>query len=127
MDEVGGRGEYRSALGVFALVLGLQLGPVAAFNWFVNPFQRYPTRLVGPVVADDHRTKLRLLQRQRPELLVLGSSRVQKLEPAYLQLRTGLRVFNLGVANGLPEDDLCFFRYATEGLRLPIRSVILGG
>ncbi len=117
---------YAAALRLFARVLALQLLAVALFNFLVNPFRRYPTHLVPAIITDDHSAKLELLRSQRPHLLVLGSSRVLKLEPAYLERRTGLPAFNLGVSNGLPEDALCLLRYATEGLGLPIEQVILG-
>jgi hypothetical protein len=102
------------------------LSGIALINFLVNPFRLYPCRLVAPAAVDDHTTKLELLRCRRPQLLVLGSSRVLKLEPAYLERRTGLRAFNLGVASGQAEDSLCLLRYATEGLRLPVRWVVLG-
>src|SRR5713226_9571413 len=117
---------HRRALHSFAIALALQLSAIALINFLVNPFRLYPTHLVAPATVDDHTTKLELLRSQRPQLLVLGSSRVLKLEPAYLERRTGLRAFNLGVASGQPEDSLCLFRYATERLRLPVRRVVLG-
>jgi hypothetical protein len=119
---------YQSAVGLFTKLLIMQLLSVATVTWVVNPMHLYPWRLVPAILVDDHTRKLNLLEspQQRPRLLVLGSSRVQLLEPAYLKQRTGLPAFNLGVANGQPEDALCLFRYATETRRLPIEEVILG-
>jgi hypothetical protein len=118
--------KYRPALRLFGRVLALQLLVVAAINFLVNPFRLYPTHLEPPLITDDHTTKLELLRDRRPRLLVLGSSRVMKLEPAYLERKTGLPAFNLGVASGQMEDSLCLFRYATERLGLRPEWILLG-
>src|SRR5882724_10717499 len=72
----------RPAVWFFLGALLIQLGAVAAFNIVVNPYRLYPPHWVPPVLEDDYTTKLELLSRCQPRLLVLGSSRVRKLEPA---------------------------------------------
>jgi hypothetical protein len=117
----------RGAGGWFFLgALLVQLAVVATFNILVNPYRLYHSRWVPPVIQDDYTAKMELLQRCQPRLLVLGSSRVRKLEPAYLQRRTGLPAFNMGVASSLPEDWICLFRYATEGRGRDVKWVVLG-
>jgi len=116
----------RPAIWFFLGALLIQLAAVAGFNIAVNPYRLYSSQWVPPVIEDDYTAKLELLCHCQPRLLVLGSSRVRKLEPSYLQQRTGLPAFNLGVASSLPEDWICLFRYATEGLGRDVQWVVLG-
>src|SRR5437868_6833021 len=106
----------RPGVWFFLGALLIQLAVVATFNIVVNPYRLYRSQWVPPVIQDDYTAKMELLRHCQPRLLVLGSSRVRKLEPAYLQRCTGLPAFNMGVASSLPEDWICLFRYATEGL-----------
>jgi len=78
--------------------------------------------------VDERRQKCELLRRFQPppEQLVLGSSRVSRFEPEYLQRRTALRTFNASVPNAAPIDCLALYRYAAEALRAPLRSVLIG-
>ena len=52
--------------------------------------------------------------------------RMLRFEPERLRLRTGLRTFNAAVSGGSPVDYLAIYRYSTETLRAPIRSVLIG-
>jgi hypothetical protein len=45
-----------------------------------------------------------------PQGLIVGSSRVHKIEPSYLLAKTGIRFFNAGVNFGKTEDMLAFLR-----------------
>lgn len=118
----------RAFLRVFlALTLGGAL-LVAGLNFAVNPWGLYPTRLVRSYITNDHTPKRRLLRRLKPPArqLVLGSSRVMRFEPAYLEARTGLPTFNMSVSGCRPLDALVLYRYSTEVARAPIRRVIYG-
>jgi hypothetical protein len=46
--------------------------------------------------------------RQPPQLVVFGSSRALKIDPAYLQRKTGERGFNAAVSDGTAEDAWAF-------------------
>jgi hypothetical protein len=100
----------------------------ASFNYLVNPWGIYAPHLVQARVLDERGQKCALLRRFRPppEQLVLGSSRVMRFEPAYLDQRTGLRTFNFAVPSAAPVDCLALYRYATEKMRAPVRSVMVG-
>ncbi len=81
-----------------------------AANAVVDPLGSVGTGLVRPAVFSDHRERLALIDRLKapPELVVLGSSRALKAEPAYLQQLTGLTGFNAAAANGKTEDGFAY-------------------
>jgi hypothetical protein len=116
----------------FAAALMLGLGLVAGSNFLVNPWGLYSTRLVEACVADDRYRKCALLRQLAPppQQMVLGSSRMMRYEPRYLERKTGLRTFNAAVLGAVPVDCLALYRYAVEaaspGGALPLRSVIIG-
>lgn len=118
----------RRAATLFAGVVTGWLLANALLNWVVNPWGYYEPRLVPPRVVDDRREKLALLRRMQPppEQLILGSSRMLRFEPARLEARTGLRTFNAAISGAAPVDALAIYRFATEELRLPVRSLLVG-
>ena len=95
---------------VIALVLMIML--VAALNFIVNPMAQYTTKFFEPIVQTSRAQKVQLESalKRRPQGLVLGSSRVMKLEPDYLEQVTGKSFFNAGVNYGKPEDFLAWLR-----------------
>jgi hypothetical protein len=100
---------------------------VATLNFVVNPYAQYPTRLVRPLVQTSRSEKVSLLAKQSvpPQGLILGSSRVLKFEPSYLQEKTSLRFFNAGMNYARPEDILAFLRhYQMQHGRAPHRLLI---
>lgn len=111
-------------LGFLAIILGC----VAALNLVVNPSAQFPTHFFSPVIQTSRAEKMDLLDAlpAAPEGLILGSSRVMKVEPEYLEHRTGLRFFNAGVNYARPEDHLAILRYALHRFDQPPRMVILG-
>lgn len=118
----------RQGVGWFGGALVGGLAALAAFNWLVNPWRLYSPRLVQPRVAEAYYEKCGALRGflPRPEQLVLGSSRTELFEPRQLGDRTGLRTFNASVPGATPVDAMVFYRFATETLRAPVRSVVLG-
>ena len=60
--------------------------------------------------------KIRLLDKlaQAPQLLVLGSSRAMRLDPALLRRLTGLTAFNAAVSSGTCADAWCFLHLAAD-------------
>ena len=101
---------------------------VACLNFIVNPYAQYPVRYFEPLVQTSRAQKVLLLGQMAapPDGLILGSSRVLKLEPDYLQEQTTLAFFNAGMNYAKPEDHLAVLRhYHEETGRLP-RMVILG-
>lgn len=72
---------------------------IAITNYVVNPYSQYSTKVIAPLVQTSRATKVALMQRHdhAPEGLILGSSRVLKVEPAYLRQKLGLEFFNARV------------------------------
>ena len=101
---------------------------LAVFNYLVNPYAQYEPQLIPPMVQPSRSTKLRLVEQMTPPPtgLILGSSRVLKLEAEYLNRKTGLRFFNAGVNFGKPEDYLAFFRHHIETFQVAPQMVVLG-
>lgn len=110
--------------------LGVTLGlfvAIAATNFVVNPYAQYAPKVLQPLVQTSRAQKVELLDVcHEPEGLILGSSRVLKFEPDYLQKQTGLTFFNAGVNYGKPEDFLALFRYWRDTRKNAPKMLIVG-
>ena len=106
----------------------LGFAAIATLNFVVNPYAQYPTRLFRPLVQTSRSQKVEILKRLSPppEGLVLGSSRVLKLEPDYLESKTGIRFCNVGVNYGKVEDYLAMLRLYEETYGRSPRMVVIG-
>lgn len=84
---------------------------VATFNAVVDPTAQLGTGVLDPVAAGprDRAVKLELLAATRPDLVVLGSSRTKKLDPAWLG---GERGVNAAVVGGDLFEARVFAAYA---------------
>ena len=111
----------------FALTM-LGLGCVAGLNWLVDPFGQYATRCFPVVVQASRTQKVDLLEKfdEAPAGLILGSSRVLKIEPDYLREKTGLQFFNAGVNHGRPTDFLAIVRWYQQHWGRYPKVVVLG-
>ncbi len=101
---------------------------IAGLNFVIDPYAQYAPEVLPPLVQTSRATKVRMLSGAdvAPAGLVLGSSRVLKLEPDYLQQKFGHKFFNAGVNFGRPEDFLALLRfYQQQFHRLP-QTVVLG-
>jgi hypothetical protein len=58
--------------------------------------------------------------------LILGSSRVLKVEPDYLERRLGGSFFNAGVDHGRPEDFLALLRWYVDRFGHHPETIVLG-
>ncbi|MCA9216232.1 MAG: hypothetical protein KDB27_24355 [Planctomycetales bacterium] len=114
--------------GAAIAIVAICLFIVAAFNFVVDPYAQYPSNVVPPIVQTSRAQKVELLAAMKPEPegLVLGSSRVMKLEPQFLKEQTGLSFFNAGVNFGKPEDCLALLRYYRDLSGHEPKLVVLG-
>jgi hypothetical protein len=104
-------------LGATALAMLL----VGALNWYVDP-----TGVTGRTtrwqVADNsavRSAKLDLYEQalaegREPEVVLLGSSRTMKFDPAVAERLTGAQTFNAAVSGGVPSDAWLFTQYVRE-------------
>lgn len=112
----------------FVGLVAAGLSCAALLNFVVNPFAQYPSHWFAPAVQISHIKKVDLLREAAPvpEGLILGSSRVMKIEPDYLAKRTDLNFFNAGVNYALPEDHLAILRWYGERTGAFPRMVVVG-
>jgi hypothetical protein len=112
----------------FVVCFVIAIALVASLNFIVNPMAEYPTQFFRPAVQTPRIEKLNLLRSADPipDGLVLGSSRVMKLEPDYLSRQTQLCFFNAGVNYALPEDHLAIYRWYKQQFGRAPRMVVLG-
>jgi hypothetical protein len=113
---------FRAFLTTFLVAIAL----VASLNLAVDPYGQYGTGMVPPMVRASRAEKLAQIAMARPAGLVLGSSRVMKLETAELTSRTGLPFFNAGVYFGRPEDYLAITRASREALGEWPKMLVVG-
>jgi len=73
-----------------------------ALNVYADPYGAVGTHILPTVTTSDRTVKADRVEQlpAPPQLVVLGSSRSMRYEPAYLRQKTGLRTFNGGV-NGI--------------------------
>ncbi len=97
--------------GLAALLIG-----VFGFNALVDPYGGLGTGLLPTAITDDPAIKVRLLEKlpRAPQLVVLGSSRSLKADPAFLRQHTGLRSFNAGVRGGTTVEAYALARYVHD-------------
>mgnify|MGYP001766211508 CR=1 FL=1 len=91
------------------------VGSAYLFNAAIDPYDKYRWNPLGleKAVTESRELKFRHIdaQRDRYEFFFVGSSRVQRLDPALAEELTGLRGYNYGVENALPEDLLAIARH----------------
>ena len=97
-------------------------------NYIVDPFGLYGTGIYPPVAFSQYEHKLRLFREYvpRPRALVIGSSRVECINPELVEEITGRRCFNW--ANPLAKTELFYaeLRIALEEYNAPLDLVIVG-
>ncbi|HEY7115728.1 MAG TPA: hypothetical protein VH475_04025 [Tepidisphaeraceae bacterium] len=107
----------------------IPLAAVMAVNILGNGTGLFPSKL-NPAVSDrpwkarriDHQARH---ERGKPEVLVMGSSRMMQVQPPYVEALTGHRTFNWGVSAAGPLDWLTQLRYALDSGIKP-RLIIVG-
>ncbi|HEY6547472.1 MAG TPA: hypothetical protein VI589_06190, partial [Vicinamibacteria bacterium] len=89
------------------------LGVLLAVTVLVNPRGYYPLRLLRPRIEmlRPFRADSYAALPQRPDLVVLGSSRAFTLSPAYITSATALSAANLSVEEGSVEDFVVQARF----------------
>jgi hypothetical protein len=103
----------KHARGYVTVLLACSLGlmaVVAVFNALVDPFGTVGTGLLPTAIWSDRTVKVGLIGdlKTPPQLIVLGSSRAMKIQPRFLQRKTGLPGFNAAVSAGGPADAWAF-------------------
>ena len=101
-------------IGAFATLLA-----VATFTALIDPYGGLGTGIFPTELTVDATVKADLADplQSAPGVLVLGSSRSLKVDPAYLAQRSGQPAFNAGVRGGTPVDAYAMARYLHDRFR----------
>lgn len=115
-----------SLLTLLWMLIGLS--SIAMLNYIVDPFGQYDSGWFVPIVQDSRAEKLELIETidEAPQGLILGSSRVLKFEPTYLESKTNLKFFNAGVNHGRPSDYVAWTRWYEQRWGRYPQVVIIG-
>jgi hypothetical protein len=113
MSRVGETSQGGRGLRLGGAAIGVVVGCLAML---VVPLQSSSAPTPHTAGENDRTAKLDLIDRlaSPPGLLVLGSSRAKRAEPAQLQRLTGHKVFNAGVTGGTAADALVMTRYTAN-------------
>ena len=108
----GTSGQRRFVAGVLIGALAL-LGCVGAFSAVVDPYGFVGSAVFPTAVLSDRATKACLAERLAvpPQLVVYGSSRAMKVDPAYVSRLTGFTSFNAAVSSATPADAWAFANF----------------
>ncbi len=119
---------WRRWIVLFLALQVLVLGCIAALNYVVNPLGYFATHRFSPMVWNGREEKIIALaaERPKPQVLVLGSSRVWTIAPSNLAEQTGLPSFNAGVSVAMAEDNYALLRYTVEQAHITPKLVIIG-
>lgn len=99
-----------------------------AINYVVNPLGKYDSNKFPALVWTGRTDKATILKETdaNPDVLVLGSSRSMKINPNFINKKTGMHAFNAGVNSAQAEDYYTMLRYSLETLKEKPKYVILG-
>lgn len=108
--------------------IGCILLVAAVTNFIVNPFKLYGTEIFEPVASTRYEKKLMLFDQYipRPNALIVGSSRVDLLDPDIVEEITGKRCFVWGVPDARAEVIYAIVEIAIEEYNAPIEFMIIG-
>ncbi len=107
--------------------LSIMLISIAALNYWVDPSGYFGTGAFEPAIQLTRKFKADGIEGLESDVsgLILGSSRVLKIEPEVVQQFDDQRFFNAGVNYGKPEDFLALVKhYQQVHGRLPASLVI---
>jgi len=99
---------------------------IAAANFVIDPTDVFHTGLFPPVtwVDRDEKSVFFTQMQPKPELLILGSSRMMKMNPACATSLSGLETFNFAVNDARAEDYLAILGFVSDRGGVPRRILI---
>lgn len=100
----------------------------AVMNLLVDPYSIYNLGILPRVEVNFYERKLALFQayQPRPQVLILGSSRVIAFDPETVRDLTGKRCFNFALPGARTETFYSVLKMAIEDYDAPIDTVIVG-
>ncbi len=94
----------------------------------VDPHEDFGTGIIAPIVLTNRTEKLELLDAlpEKPEILVMGSSRVFTMDPEQITTLTDKSAFNASVSYGRPEDHLAILKFLIEERQVIPERLVIG-
>ncbi len=94
----------------------------------VDPYNIFGFNIFKPILLTNRNEKLRLLAEAnpKPEIIILGSSRVFKMEPRKIEELAGQKTFNASVSFARPEEHLAMAKYIVQDLRITPKVFLVG-
>lgn len=111
----------------FVSAAGFMLA-IFALAVIVDPYNIFGLNIFRPILLTNRTEKLRLLREAnpKPEAIILGSSRVFKMDPTKVEKLTGLRTFNASVSYARPEEHFAMASYIVNDLGITPKLFIVG-
>ncbi len=99
----------------------------AILNLIVDPFSIYGTALLPRVEVNHYERKVELFREfePKPNVLLLGSSRVYSCDPDIVDELTGQRCFSFSVPSSKAETFYAILRMALEDFNAPVDMIII--
>lgn len=109
-----------TTIGFMAVIFALAI--------IVDPYNIFGLNIVRPILLTNRTEKLELLAAAdpKPEAIILGSSRVFKMDTRRIERLTGLRTFNASVSFARPEEDLAMTKYIVQDLGITPKLFLVG-
>ncbi|MBN2881010.1 hypothetical protein JXM83_03065 [Candidatus Woesearchaeota archaeon] len=100
---------------------------ICIINYFINPRDEFTSSFFEPVIKSARNEKVKLYENYSvtPETIIIGSSRVMKLDPKYINNISNETCFNFGVNSARTEDYLAILLYLVNSNHTPDK-IILG-
>ncbi|MFA8439726.1 DUF1574 family protein [Pueribacillus sp. YX66] len=116
---------------IFTTVIAISLvitSGIMTLNYIVNPHGKYNSNVLPSLVWTGRSDKASLLHKlnEDPEILILGSSRSMKIDPEFIEEKTGLSSFNAAVNSANAEDYYTMLRYSLDTLERKPNTIFLG-
>lgn len=94
----------------------------------VDPYNIFGLNIFRPILLTNRSEKMKLLGAAeiKPQAIILGSSRIFKMDPAKMENLTGLKTFNASVSYARPEDHLALAKYIVKDLGITPKIFIVG-
>ena len=111
----------------FIVTLIISVVAIIALNLLIDPFELYGTGVVSPWKANSYDVKLSMFRDTEPPpgALIIGSSRVELVDPEVVTEITGRKCFNWGLPSAKVETFRAVLRLAVEEEEAPIDILVV--
>lgn len=115
-------------LATFLLATAAFAAALFALAIIVDPYNIFGLNIVHPILLTNRTEKLQLLSARdpKPEIIILGSSRVFKMDTRRIEDLTGLKTFNASVSFARPEEHLAMAKYIVQDLGITPKLFLVG-